>query len=156
MWRLNNCEMWSLRTLERNILTAWPIEAFDFHTMGDTCFPECQMHSRKGQKHSGKSLRGRLSRERGLPRVPKIVHSGKVWRCRRRPNFLKKNVFPECNTRGRNLFKKKLFPECCTWGPRVLAQGTRGRILTGFYKSPLPRVPLPRHSGKPLFFCFSM
>jgi hypothetical protein len=28
-------------------------------------------------QHSGKSLRGCLSRERGLPRVPKIVHSGK-------------------------------------------------------------------------------
>jgi hypothetical protein len=29
-------------------------------------------------QHSGKSLRGCLSRERALPRVPKIVHSGKT------------------------------------------------------------------------------
>jgi hypothetical protein len=34
----------------------------------------------------------------------------------------------------------------------VLVLGTRGRNFAGFYKIPLPRVPLPRHSGKPPFF----
>jgi hypothetical protein len=69
-------------------------------------------------QHSGKSLRGCLSWGRGLPRVPKIVHSGKPS-----PSvvlalgedlppsapstffFFLENLFPECpflGTRGRN------------------------------------------------------
>jgi hypothetical protein len=81
-------------------------------------------------QHSGKSFRGCPSRERGLPRVPKIVHSGKpspsvvlalgedftpsVPSAR----FCFFKLFPECCTRGRNLsfLKKIIFPECNTRG----------------------------------------
>jgi hypothetical protein len=85
-------------------------------------------------QHSGKSLRGCPSRERGLPRVPKIVHSGKpspsailplgddLTPLVPSPFFL---LFPECNTRGRNF----LF----------------------FILKPLPRV---QHSGKKFIFFF--
>jgi hypothetical protein len=55
--------------------------------------------------------------------------------------------FPECNTRGRNFLFLfwNLFPEC----------NTRGR--NSFFLKPLPRVPMPRHSGKPpLFFLNSL
>jgi hypothetical protein len=118
----------------------WHLHTTWFSTTAATCFPECLKHSGKsqkhsGKKHSGKSLRGCLSRERGLPRVPKIVHSGKpspsailplgddLTPSAPSPFFL---LFPECNTRGRNFL---------------------------FFSKPLPRVPMPRHSGKPpLFF----
>jgi hypothetical protein len=65
-------------------------------------------------QHSGKSLRGCLSRGRGLPRVTKIVHSGKASPSAvlalgedltpSVPFVFLENLFPECNTQGRNLF----------------------------------------------------
>jgi hypothetical protein len=55
-------------------------------TTGEAPFPECQKHSGKTPKHSGKASPsatlgegqpGKRLRGRGLPRVPNLVHSGK-------------------------------------------------------------------------------
>jgi hypothetical protein len=94
----------------------------DPKTLGES-FPEC-------------NTRGRGSRGRGLPQVPKLVHSEKPFPSVMLPLgddltpsapspvfFL--NLFPECNTRGRNSF---------------------------FFGKPLPRVLMTRHSGKPSLF----
>jgi hypothetical protein len=97
--------------------------------------------------HSGKSLRGCLSRGRGLPRVPKIVHLGKPSPSAvlalgedLTPSVL--SVFfgkplPRVQHSGKKFFIHLiLFPECNTWG----------RIF--FFLNPLTWVPHPKHSGK--------
>jgi hypothetical protein len=82
--------------------------------------------------------------------------------------FFKKNLFPECNTRGKNLsfFIKILIPECCTRGrnsiffkknsssPSAPSQALGEEYSPFLEKTTLPRVPLLRHSGK-FFFAFA-
>jgi hypothetical protein len=48
---------------------------------------KCTRGSLPRGQHSGKSDRGCDSQERGLPRVPKTLHSGKISRRRCRPPF---------------------------------------------------------------------
>ena len=129
--------------------------------------PSCTRGSLPRVQHSGKSLRLILSRESHLPRVSKIVHSGKALPSAvlalgedltpladgQRHFFI---FFPECNTWERFLnFFLILFAEC-------RSSGTRQRNLFFLKKIPLSRVPQHRHSGKPplkfffFVFCFSM
>ena len=129
--------------------------------------PSCTRGSLPRVQHSGKSLRLILSRESRLPRVSKIVHSGKALPSavlalgedltplaggRRCFFFI---FFPECNTRERFLkfFFKILFAEC-------RSSGTRGRNLFFFYKNPsspsATAQALGEATSKILFFCFSM
>jgi hypothetical protein len=113
------------------------------HTTGDAGFPECQMHSGKTQKHSGKpSPSATLGEE-----PPGMPLTGKSSSPSAKNRTLGED-FPECrySTRGRVnavgavrlFFLKILFPEC----------NTRGRVLF-FLKKTLPRV---LHSGKKIFF----
>jgi hypothetical protein len=101
-------------------------------------------------QHSRKSFRGYLSWERGLPRVPKIVHFSecrpstrgrfdtvgivrfflkeplpRVQHSGKKFFFCYKILFPECCTRGRNSIFLILFPECPI-------PSTRGRVFPFF------------------------
>ena len=134
----------------------------------------CTRGSLPRVQHSGKTARCISSRERRLPREPKIIRSEKAF-----PRavltlgeeltplvvagavyLFKKNIFPECNTRGRHPLPRE--PRSRHSGkrpssPRATAQtlgedslfpeshfpGTRGRYL-------LPREPRLVHSKKPL------
>jgi hypothetical protein len=111
--------------------------------MGDTCFPECQMHSGKAKKHSGKpspsatlgeELPGmpftgkRPSRERGLPRLLKIAHLGKpspsvtstlgeeLTPFAPSALFSKKKTLPRAQHSGKKFFKKKSSSPSATLG----------------------------------------
>jgi hypothetical protein len=115
-------------------------------------------------QHSGKSSRGSGSRGRALPRVSKIVNSGKtsasatvalgedltpsavfftllrVQHSGKKFHFF--NLFPECNTRGRNsvfLLENSSLSASCP--------GTRGRPVSFFLIS-LPRVPGAKALGE--------
>jgi hypothetical protein len=103
-------------------------------------------------QHSGKSLRGCLSRERALPRVPKIVHSGKTTPSavlalgeELTPSVLSAFGFWKSSSPSATLgeefyfFKKTL--------PRVLHSGKKL-----FFKK--IQNPLPEALGEK-FFCFN-
>jgi hypothetical protein len=74
-----------------------------------------------------------LSRWSGLPRVPKIVHLGKIWRRRCHPPFLKKTSSPSAI----------LWEEICFLNKSA---SPRGKKFLFF--NPLPWV---QHSGKNFF-----
>jgi hypothetical protein len=146
------------------------------NTTGEAGFPECQMHSGKAPKHSGKTYRGCFSRGSALPECqfshalgepfPECQPSSRgrfnavdtVSRFFTLPrvqhsgkNFLFWNFFPKCNTRAR-IFKKILFPEC-------LVPSTRGRKSL-FFINVFPECRCLCTRGSPLllfffsFFCF--
>jgi hypothetical protein len=125
-------------------------------TTGAGPFPECQKHSGKTPKHSGKPSPSATLGEGqpGLPWVPNMEHSGKPFPSAFLPLgevltpstgfFL---LFPECNTRGRNFFffLKPL--------PRVPVHLTLGEGRVFFFNLPFPECQVPRHSKKaPVFF----
>jgi hypothetical protein len=112
-------------------------------------------------QHSGKSFRGYLSRERGLPRVLKIVHSGKpspsavlalgkdLTPSVSSAFFLRKHL-PRVQHSVKNFFFFYKNPL-----PRVLHSGKEFDFFKKnlFPECPIPStrgrvVPLPRHSGK--------
>jgi hypothetical protein len=108
-------------------------------------------------QHSWKANRGSDSRERGHPRVPNLVHSGKPSPSvmlplgedlTSSPGFFL--LFPECNTRGRNSLFLNLFPECNTrrrnsFFRKPSSPSAHAQALTEapwpFFKNVLPQVP---------------
>ena len=97
-------------------------------------------------QHSGKSAWGISSRERRLPREPKIMHSEKAFP--RAVLALGEELTPLVVAGAVYLFKKKSSPRAAaqalgeeTLFPESCSPNTRER-------QPLPQEPLPRHSGK--------
>jgi hypothetical protein len=101
-------------------------------TTGGAPFPECQMHSGKTPKHSGKTFPS-ATLEEGLP--------GKRFTGKRPSPSVKSRAlgetFPECHPPPRGRFNTVgavsfflLFPEC----------NTRGRNFLFLILKPLPRV----------------
>jgi hypothetical protein len=114
LWR--HCQPW---WWPAGSATTWAL------TTGDTCFPECQMHSGKAKKHSGKpSSSATLGEEPlGMP-------------------FTGKRSSPSAKNRTLG----EAFPEC--------HPNTRGRFnavgaVRLFFWKPLPPV---QHSGKKFVF----
>jgi hypothetical protein len=113
-------------------------------TTGDACFPECQMHSGKGHKHSGKpSPSATLGEE-----PPGMPLTGK----RSSPSVKNRTLgeaFPECrpNTRRRidTVGAVRLFFKKKSSSPSA----TLGEEICFFFKKTLPRV---QHSGKRFHF----
>jgi hypothetical protein len=131
------------------------------YTTGDTCFPsaKCTRGRQKNTRgslprvqHSGKSFRGCLSRERGLP-VLKIAHSGKPT-----PSVT--------STLGEELtpfapsvfFSKKNSSISATLGEEICffkkisssPSATLGEEIY-FFKKTLPRVPPSQALGEEYF-----
>jgi len=101
--------------------------------------PSCTRGSLPRVQHSGKSLRLILSRESRLPRVSKIVHSGKAL-----PSAvlaLGEDLTPLAA--GRRRFFFIFFPEC----------NTRERFLNFFFKYSLPSAAA-QALGKEICFFF--
>jgi len=101
--------------------------------------PSCTRGSLPRVQHSGKSLRLIRSRWRRLPRVSKIVHSGKAS-----PSAgltLGEDLTPLADGRRRLLFFFDFFP-------RVQHSGK----IFKFFLNTLCRVPQLRHSAKKFVF----